>query len=57
MSAIGLELNIKMPMDCHEDHQTQPWRYKGGKSVTKRSHRAEHMHLLETALAGICETE
>ena len=31
-----------------------------GRSVTKRSHRAEHMHpmhLFETALAGMCKTE
>ena len=27
MTVIGLEFNIKVPMDC--DHQTQPWRLKG----------------------------
>jgi phospholipid-translocating ATPase len=43
-SAIGPELNTKMLTDCRKDRQTQPWRFKGGRNVTKRSHRAEHMH-------------
>ena len=58
LSIVENEFSLILQANGSQSANTQPSAIiKQLLNVTKWSHRVEHMHLFQTALAGICETE